>query len=227
MEGFRAKMKGKHRAPSNLGRNVAKTGTLALAIPVLTMAYGGVAEASEPGTSILETIAQCESGNQNISTRGRSTASGFFQILDSTWRSFGGQQFATRAIHASREEQLTVAQRILAGQGIGAWNPSRSCWSKKITVAQPHVARIVPKTSTPTTPRQKKATPQPAKVSQKKVTTRTRARTVAESYLIRPGDTLWHISRTHKTTVRRLVELNRDTVKNPNRIYAGNHLRLG
>ena len=65
-------------------------------------------------------VAQCESGgNWSINT-----GNGFFgglQFTNSTWRGFGGGQFADTPNHASREQQIAVAERVLAGQGWGAW----------------------------------------------------------------------------------------------------------
>lgn len=51
----------------------------------------------------------------------RSTASGKFQILDTTWRAFGGGRYAAAARWALPVHQERVARRVLAGQGLGAW----------------------------------------------------------------------------------------------------------
>jgi len=178
---------------------------------------------------VLEIIAHCESGNSNVNTRGGSTASGFLQILDSTWRAFGGTQFASRAINASREEQFIVGQRILAGQGINAWNPSRGCWGGKIgkattvTNAAPTPKKKVATTPAPTPVKKAKSAP---KTIKKPVSTQSISRNAAKSYTIKRGDTLLKIARANNTTWRSLYNANRDTVKNPNLIYTGNHLRL-
>ena len=113
---------GKHSAPSQFGPTLAKAGVVALAATTLPLLAVGTAEAAD--TSILEVIAFCESGNRNIPTKipGGSTASGYLQILDSTWKAFGGKEFATRALHASRQEQFVVGARVLQGQGINAWS---------------------------------------------------------------------------------------------------------
>jgi LysM repeat protein len=56
--------------------------------------------------------------------------------------------------------------------------------------------------------------------------TRSVAHVAAQSYLIKRGDTLSSIAKVNHSTVKRLAGLNRDTVKNVNLIYVGNHLRL-
>jgi LysM repeat protein len=230
---------GKHNAPSQLRPRLVRAGTLALAITGPIVLNTGTANAVEE-TSVLEVIAHCESGNSNVNTRGGSTASGYLQILDSTWKAFGGKEFASRAINASRAEQFIVGQRILAGQGISAWSPSRSCWGSKISTTKPKTVitpepkkfnvdppkKITPKTEvkkvTPPTPKKKVTTA----VAPTPTPTRTTAKKVAASYLIKRGDTLSKIAKKNGTTWRTLFAANRDTVRNPNLIYTGNHLRL-
>ena len=67
-----------------------------------------------------DAVAQCEStGNWTINT-----GNGFYgglQFTQSTWAAYGGTSYASRADLASREQQIAVAQRVLAGQGPGAW----------------------------------------------------------------------------------------------------------
>jgi LysM repeat protein len=65
-------------------------------------------------------IAACESGG-NWSA---STGNGFYgglQFTQQTWLAYGGGQYASSANLASPGQQVAVAQRVLAGQGIGAW----------------------------------------------------------------------------------------------------------
>jgi hypothetical protein len=65
-------------------------------------------------------IAACESGG-NWSA---STGNGFYgglQFTEGTWLGYGGGQYASSANLASQAQQIAVAQRVLAGQGIGAW----------------------------------------------------------------------------------------------------------
>lgn len=65
-------------------------------------------------------VAQCESGgNWSINT-----GNGFYgglQFSQSTWEAYGGLEYASRADLASRAQQEIVAERTLAGQGVGAW----------------------------------------------------------------------------------------------------------
>ena len=63
-------------------------------------------------------IVQCESGGQNLPPNSAG-ASGYYQILPSTWKLFGGSGPA--AWKASKAEQDRVASRIWNG-GRGAQN---------------------------------------------------------------------------------------------------------
>ena len=67
-----------------------------------------------------DAIAACESGGN----WGTSTGNGFYgglQFSQGTWDAYGGGQYSSTAAGASRSQQIAVAQRVLAGQGIGAW----------------------------------------------------------------------------------------------------------
>ena len=65
-----------------------------------------------------DAIAMCESGgNWHLD----STYDGGLQIHPMTWLGYGGARYARYAWQATREEQIDIAERILAGQGPGAW----------------------------------------------------------------------------------------------------------
>lgn len=87
-------------------------------------------------------IGGCESSGdpagplRNVPNAGGSTASGPWQVLDSTWRSWrraygadlGAEQYA-RAMHAPVDVQREVVARALAAQGTRPWAASRGCWA--------------------------------------------------------------------------------------------------
>jgi hypothetical protein len=71
------------------------------------------------GWVIPSPIVMCESGGQNLPPNSAG-ASGYYQIIPSTWRLFGGTGPA--AYLASKAEQDAVASRIWAGgSGAGNW----------------------------------------------------------------------------------------------------------
>ncbi|BBX08802.1 transglycosylase family protein [Mycolicibacterium aichiense] len=64
-----------------------------------------------------DAVAQCESGGN----WGANTGNGFsggLQFSDATWKANGG---IGSAAHASREEQIRVAENVARKQGMGAW----------------------------------------------------------------------------------------------------------
>jgi hypothetical protein len=65
-------------------------------------------------------LAACESGgNWSINT-----GNGYYgglQFSGSTWRAYGGGEFADRADLASRHEQIIVAERVRQDVGYSAW----------------------------------------------------------------------------------------------------------
>src|SRR5690349_11943086 len=85
-----------------------------------TAALIGPASAAQASSVNWDAIAQCESGgNWSINT-----GNGFYgglQFTKGTWRAYGGTKYASTANKASRSEQIAIAEKVLRGQGIGAW----------------------------------------------------------------------------------------------------------
>ncbi|MFK0254076.1 transglycosylase family protein [Streptomyces sp. NPDC090445] len=94
---------------------ITATALIALAAP---LAAGTPASAASVST--WDKVAQCEaSGNWQINT-----GNGYYgglQISMSTWRAFGGTQYAAYPHHATKQQQILTGEKILAGQGPGAW----------------------------------------------------------------------------------------------------------
>ncbi len=94
----------------------AATAVLALAAPLLAST-----PASAASVATWDKVAQCEaSGNWQIIDR-TGTYFGGLQISMPTWRAFGGTQYAARADQATKQQQILIGEKILAGQGQGAW----------------------------------------------------------------------------------------------------------
>jgi hypothetical protein len=81
---------------------------------------GGPALRSSAGWAIPYAIVLCESGGQNLPPNSAG-ASGYYQIIPATWRSFGGSGPA--AYLAPKSEQDAVAARIYrGGAGVSNWD---------------------------------------------------------------------------------------------------------
>ncbi|MHA6796841.1 LysM peptidoglycan-binding domain-containing protein [Pseudonocardia bannensis] len=70
--------------------------------------------------STWDRVAQCESGGNWAIDTGNGYKGGL-QFAAQTWKGFGGAEFAPSANQATREQQIVVAERVLAKQGWGAW----------------------------------------------------------------------------------------------------------
>ncbi len=194
-----ARYRGRHRTPSTTSLTLART---ALAGAVVGAPLLAAPAANAAPDSVWDQVAQCESGgNWSINS-----GNGFFgglQFTTSTWRGFGGGQFADTPNHASREQQIAVAERVLAGQGWGAW----PVCSRKAGATGQRATR----SSTPRS--QLAAQPAPA--------------VAAGGYVVLRGDTLSGIAaRRHIAGGWQAIAAKNPTLKDPNHLSPGQHLAL-
>lgn len=79
---------------------------------------------SADGTGRWDQLAQCETEGNWAANTGNGFGGGFqfaHQSSWSTWLSYGGSEFAPHPWEATREQQIVVAERVLAGSGWRAW----------------------------------------------------------------------------------------------------------
>jgi hypothetical protein len=151
--------RGRHRKPSDTRRVLTRT-ALAGAVVGAPLVTAGTAQAAPD--SIWDRVAECESGGNWAIDTGNGFQGGL-QFTASTWRSFGGTKFAPSAHKASREEQIAVAEKVLAGQGWGAWPVcSKKAGARGISATP----RVVPVKAPATKPAKPEA-PRPASVRPK------------------------------------------------------------
>jgi hypothetical protein len=204
-----ASYRGRHRAPSTTGRTLART---AIAGAVLTAPTIAAPVASADTGSAWDRLAQCESGGNWAINTGNGFSGGL-QFTPTTWRSFGG----TGAAHkASREQQIAVAERVLAKQGWGAW---------------PACSRKLGLRGTPS-PSSVKSAPDAKPSTSEARSTRSTARSTkaassGRSVTVAAGDTLSRIAAANGVEGgwQALREANPD-LGNPNRLTIGSVLRL-
>ncbi|MFJ8591650.1 transglycosylase family protein [Streptomyces sp. NPDC093598] len=112
-------VRGRHRRyqPNRINRAslTVTAGGAGMALPFMGT---GAAQAADVDT--WNKVAACESTNNwNINT-----GNGFYgglQFTQSTWEAYGGRAYAARADLASKDQQIAVAEKVLDGQGPGAW----------------------------------------------------------------------------------------------------------
>jgi nucleoid-associated protein YgaU len=90
----------------------------AIAIPLL-----GASGASAADGTTWDRVADCETGGAWSQNSGNGYYGGL-QLSQDDWEKHGGLDYAASADLASRSQQIAVAERILADQGVGAW---RTC----------------------------------------------------------------------------------------------------
>ncbi|MFC9911866.1 transglycosylase family protein [Streptomyces sp. NPDC059862] len=108
---------GRHRRPRQAPALVVAAGVTgsAIAIPLL-----GATGASAASGTTWDRVAECESGGSWSANSGDGYYGGL-QLSQEDWERYGGLAYAARADQASRSQQIAVAERILADQGVGAW----------------------------------------------------------------------------------------------------------
>ena len=123
--GQRLRLPGKPRVRAWLARAAQAEAASTAAAPAAggqasaPVTAAGPAPASSSGVN-WAAIAACESGGN----WGANTGNGFYgglQFTQGTWNAYGGGQYASSANQATPSQQMAVANRVLAGQGIGAW----------------------------------------------------------------------------------------------------------
>jgi resuscitation-promoting factor RpfA len=67
-----------------------------------------------------DTLARCESGGNWNANTGNGYYGGL-QFSNTTWHSYGGGAYAGTANHATRSQQIAIAEKVLRAQGWKAW----------------------------------------------------------------------------------------------------------
>ncbi|WP_068266034.1 transglycosylase family protein [Janibacter limosus] len=70
--------------------------------------------------SVWDSVADCESGGDWDINTGNGYYGGL-QFSYETWLAYGGDQYAPTADQATTAQQVEIAQKVLEGQGPGAW----------------------------------------------------------------------------------------------------------
>ncbi|GAA2751142.1 MULTISPECIES: transglycosylase family protein [Kitasatospora] len=233
---------GKHRRSTKAEKAIAAAGVASLGLALPLLAATGAHAAS---VSTWDRVAQCESGgNWSINT-----GNGYYgglQFSSSTWKSFGGTQYAPMAHQASKGQQIAVAEKVLASQGPGAWpvcsiraglakgaapaqvdTAARTEAKPAVKSAAPAPKPATPKSAAPSAPT---AAPEAAPAVVPASTEQTPAAPASgTAYTVREGDTLSGIAADQHLAGgwEQLYQANRAVVgDNPDLILPGQTLAL-
>ncbi|MHA5049524.1 transglycosylase family protein [Streptomyces sp. SD15] len=229
--------KGKHRRPSKATRIATLAGVTGVAIAAPLMAAGNASAATD---SEWDAVAQCEAGgNWSINT-----GNGYYgglQFSASTWAAYGGTAYASTADQASKSQQIAIGEKVLAGQGKGAWPTcgtglSSTPYSGGTSSSAPSTASSADTQSASTGTSTTRTTEQPASRSaerpaaEKTVSTPTGEKVAKGDgeYKVVAGDSLSTIAekKNVKGGWQQLFKLNKDIVDDADFIYPGQQLHL-
>lgn len=215
------------RRSSRLARGgLLAAGVLAAGAGVL---IPSAANAADDAT--WDALAQCESGGNWAIDSGNGYRGGL-QFSQSTWEANGG---SGNPAAASREEQIRVAENVLATQGWGAW-PSCSAQIGASGAAEPSAPAPAPAPAEQAAP----AAPAAPAPSTGGAAQAPAAAPVAptyelpdvepsdETYKVEAGDTLFEIAEAQEleTGWLGIFAVNQDTISNPDLIEVGQELVL-
>ncbi|MFB7932997.1 MULTISPECIES: transglycosylase family protein [Streptomyces] len=227
--------KGKHRRPSKASRAIAVAGVTGAAVAAPLMAAGGASAAT---ASEWDAVAQCEAGgNWSINT-----GNGYYgglQFSASTWSGYGGTKYAATADQATKEQQIEIGEKVLAGQGKGAWpvcgkglsNASGGGSSSSDDSGSSSQQSEQSQQSTESRDTQQPASRSDERPAAKKTVTTPTGKKVKKGdgeYKVVKGDTLSSIAADKKVEGgwEKLFQLNKDIVEDANLIYPGQQLHL-
>ncbi|WP_433554242.1 transglycosylase family protein [Micromonospora zamorensis] len=204
-------------------------GTLAVGAVTGAVALFGPAAPAQAAVN-WDAIAKCESGgNWKINT-----GNGYYgglQFSQGTWAGYGGKKYAARADLASRGEQIAVAEKVLDGQGIGAWPTcGKKGGSSGGSTAKPSTKSTQKSTAKSTAkPSEQQERPSRREQPATRNHERTAPATGGQAYQVKPGDTLSEIADSHRVTGgwQALYEHNRQLIgADPGLIFPGQRLSL-
>lgn len=202
-------------------------------------AIGGAAlaapAANAASTSTWDSIAQCESGGNWAINTGNGYYGGL-QFTLSTWQAYGGTGMPNQASPAT---QISVAERVLASQGWGAWPACSAKLGLYGTAgANPTPVQVTPAQAAPVQAAPVQAAPKAAVAPQaapvQAAPVQAAPRHVAQvpvsgqTYTVKAGDTLSAIAQQLGVTGgwESLADANASVIANPNLIFPGQVLQL-
>jgi LysM repeat protein len=221
---------GKHRRPSKATRAAALAGVTGVAIAAPLMAAGNASAAT---ASEWDAVAQCESGGDWTINTGNGYYGGL-QFSASTWAAYGGTAYAAQANQATKAQQIEIAEKVLAGQGKGAWPScgvglSSASYNGGGSSSSSGSSSSDSGSSTRSSEQQaSRSSERPA--AKKTVTTPTgkKVKKGDGEYKVVKGDTLSSIAAEHdvKGGWQKVFKLNKDIVSDADFIYPGQQLHL-
>ncbi|WP_433871146.1 transglycosylase family protein [Saccharopolyspora sp. CA-218241] len=211
-----ARYHGKHRKQTNSGRTLTRAAVAGAVIATPLAIAAPTAQAAD-----WDELAQCESsGNWSINTG--NGYSGGLQFSPSTWAAFGGTEYASSAHQATREQQIAVAEKVLAAQGANAWPgcTAKTNWTSGSSSTS---------SSESSSDSQSSSSSESSESSSESSTTsssRSQVKAGGSDYTVQLGDTLGKIGERFGVSYQSIFERNSDILDDPNLIFPGQQLDI-
>lgn len=216
-------------APKSFTRRAVATAAIAgaaIAVPVV------MASAASADSVNWTAIANCESGGDWSIDTGNGFYGGL-QFSESTWLAYGGGQYAQYANEASESQQIAVAEKVLAGQGIGAWPVCGAYAGSSTTYSGSNTSGSGSSSSSSDSSSSSSSSGSSSSSSSSGSSSSShyqgKHRSSSGSYTVKAGDTLSQIAQKEGISDwHALYQDNKSTVgSNPDLIYPGQVLNLG
>ncbi|MGO1770777.1 MAG: transglycosylase family protein [Microbacterium sp.] len=223
---------GARRSSRVIGGGLLAAGVAAVAAATLVPSAANAAD-----DATWDALAQCESGGNWAINTGNGYYGGL-QFSMSTWQASGG---SGNPADASREEQIRVAENVLASQGWGAW-PSCSAQIGASGSAEPSGQAEAPAEETQAAPQESTGEAEaPTEQAPEQAPEQEQAAEPAaptydlpdveasdETYTVAEGDTLFEIAEQKdlETGWLGILAVNQDEIGNPDHIEVGQKVVL-
>lgn len=106
-----------HRGTGPFRRRVRAAVVVGAVVALAALGVAAAASALAASAATWDKVARCESGGRWSLNTGNGHYGGL-QFTLPTWRAYGGKGMPHQA---SKAEQIRIAEKVLAGQGPGAW----------------------------------------------------------------------------------------------------------
>ena len=161
-----------------------------------------------------DAVAQCESSGNWHTDTGNGYGGGL-QFTNSTWHAFGG---SGEPEHASREQQIQVAEKVKGSQGMGAWPV---CSKKAGQTSNKSGSSSSGSSSSGSSPT-KSAQTKPVEATTPSTGS---AGSATGSYTVTSGDTLSEIAAAHGTSAQSIAQ--HSGIANPDALTPGQKITVG
>lgn len=217
-----ARYKGKHRKPSSTGRSAARVAVAGAVVAAPIAISAPMASAAD-----WDSLAECESSGDWSINSGNGYHGGL-QFDDSTWSAYGGDQYASSADQATREQQISVAEKVLEAQGSNAWPgcSSKLDWTSGSTDVSTDVSTEDSTQEDSSTQEESTQEYSSTQSSSQQASGQSTVQAEGADYTVQEGDTLSTIGQKFGVDFNDIFESNSGVLDSVDMIFPGQELEI-